>query len=152
MIYQSDLKTTILKNKISASKSNLYNGLHKETKNRIKYENMLCVSNRYKNIGKTADNYKNDINNLQNKIENINNETLQIKSLSLNEQNFIDVMNEEIRKGNKAISDKQKEIENILPALQLLKNHITSVKQKIVKFNNIKNNYIEELNYIESNI
>ena len=61
-------------------------------------------------------------------------------------------MNEEIRKGNKAISDKQKEIENILPALQLLKNHITSVKQKIVKFNNIKNNYIEELNYIESNI
>ena len=113
---------------------------------------MLCVSNRYRNIGQTTDNYKNEINILQNKIEDVNNETMQIKSLSLNEQTYIDFMNEEIRKGNKAISDKQKEIENILPALQLLKNHIVSVKQKIVKFNNIKSNYIEELNNIESNI
>ena len=77
---------------------------------------------------------------------------MQIKSLSLNEQTYIDLLNEEIRKGNKAISDKQKEIENILPALQLLKNHIISVKQKILKFNNIKTNYIEELNNIENNI
>jgi len=152
IIKQLENSIAVLKNKICICNNNLYNGLHKEAKNKIKYENMLCVSNRYKNIGKTADNYKNDINNFQNKIENINNETIQIKSLSLNEQNYIDVMNEEIRKGNKAISDKQKEIENILPALQLLKNHIASVKQKIVKFNNIKNNYIEELNYIESNI
>lgn len=152
LIKELENSIAVLKNKICICKSNTYNGLHKETKNKIQYENMLCVSNRYRNIGQTADNYKNEINILQNKIENVNNETMQIKSLSLNEQTYIDFMNEEIRKGNKAISDKQKEIENILPALQLLKNHIVSVKQKIVKFNNIKSNYIEELNNIESNI
>jgi hypothetical protein len=152
LIKELENSIAVLKNKICICKSNTYNGLHKETKNKIQYENMLCVSNRYKNIGQTADNYKNEINILQNKIENINNETMQIKSLSLNEQTYIDLLNEEIRKGNKAISDKQKEIENILPALQLLKNHIISVKQKILKFNNIKTNYIEELNNIENNI
>ena len=152
LIKELENSIAVLKNKICICKSNTYNGLHKETKNKIQYENMLCVSNRYKNIGQTADNYKNEINIFQNKIEKINNETMQIKSLSLNEQTYIDLLNEEIRKGNKAISDKQKEIENILPALQLLKNHIVSVKQKILKFNNIKTNYIEELNNIENNI
>ena len=113
---------------------------------------MLSVSNRYKNIGKTADSYKNEINNFQNKIADLNNETLKLKTLGFNIQNDIDLMNEEIRKGNKAISDKQKEIENILPALQLLKNHITSVKQKIFKYNNAKQNYLGELTYIENSI
>ena len=152
LIAQLKNNIAILKNKIYLCKSNLYEGLRKEEKNKIKYENMLCVSNRFKNIGKTADNYKNDINNCQNKINMINNETLQIKKLSLNEQNYIDIMNEEIRKGNKTISDKKKEIENILPALQLLKNHIISIKQKITQLNNVKNNYVEKLNYIENNI
>ena len=142
----------ILKNKINICKNNVYNGLHKEAKNKIKYENLLSVSNRYKNIGKTADSYKNDINDFQNRIDEINNETFQIKSIAINEQNYIDFMNEEIRKGNKGISDKKKEIENLLPALQLLKNHIKSIKQKISYFNNTKNNYIEELNSMENNI
>jgi hypothetical protein len=61
-------------------------------------------------------------------------------------------MNEEIRKGNKAISDKQKEIENLLPALQLLRNHITSVKQKLFRYNNVKQNYLDELSYIGNSI
>lgn len=150
IIAQLENSIAILKNKISASKSNLYNGLHKETKNRIKYENMLCVSNRYKNSGKAADNYKNDINNFRNKIDEINDDTLEIKKICLNEQNYIDIMKEEIKKGNKGISDKQKEIENILPALQLLRNHISSIKQKIFQYNNIKRNYIEKLNYMDN--
>ena len=113
---------------------------------------MLCVSNRFKNIGKTADNYKNDINIFRNKIDALNDETFQLKNYALNEQNYIDIMKEEIKKGNKGISDKKKEIENILPALQLLKNHIASVKQKIKQFNNIKRNYIEELSYMDNEI
>ena len=152
LIAQLKNSIAILKNKIYLCKSNLYDGIRKEEKNKIKYENMLSVSNRYKNIGQTADNYKNDINNFQNKINMINNETLQLKKISLNEQNYIDIMNEEIRKGNKSISDKKKEMENILPALQLLKNHIASIKQKITQLNNVKNNYIEKLNYIENDI
>ena len=152
LVAQLENSIAVLKNKICLCKSNLYDGLHKESKNKIKYENMLSVSNRYKNIGKTADSYKNEINNFQNKIADLNNETLKLKTLGFNIQNDIDLMNEEIRKGNKAISDKQKEIENILPALQLLKNHITSVKQKIFKYNNAKQNYLGELTYIENSI
>ena len=152
IIAQLENSIAILKNKINICKNNLYDGLHKEAKNKIKYENMLSVSNRYKNIGKTADSYKNDINECQNKIDAVNNETFQIKTISLNEQNYIDFMNEEIRKGNKGISDKKKEIENLLPALQLLKNHIKSIKQKIGQFNKIKNNYIEKINSMENNI
>ena len=152
IIAQLENSIAVLKNKICICKSNLYGGLHRETKNKIKYENMLCVSNRFKNIGKTADNYKNDINNFRNKIDALNDETFQLKNYALNEQNYIDIMKEEIKKGNKGISDKKKEIENILPALQLLKNHIASVKQKIKQFNNIKRNYIEELSYIGKEI
>ena len=152
IIKQLQNSIALLKNKICINKSNIYDGLHKETKNKIQYENLLCVSNRYKNIGKTVENYKNEIIFLQNKIEDLNDETMQLKSLALNEQTYVDVVIEEIRKGNKAISDKKKEIENILPAVQLLKNHIVSVRQKIVKFNNIKTNYIEELNNIGNNI
>lgn len=152
IIAQLENSIAILKNKICISKSNLYSGIHKETKNRIKYENMLCVSNRFKNSGKTADNYKIDINNFRNKIDAINDNTLEIKKMYLNEQNYIDIMKEEIKKGNKGVSDKQKEIENILPALQLLKNHISSIKQKIVKYNNIKRNYIEELSYMDKEV
>lgn len=152
IIAQLENSIALLKNKICICKSNLYDGLHRETKNKIKYENMLCVSNRFKNIGKTADNYKNDINNFRNKIDALNDETFRIKNYALNEQNYIDIMKEEIKKGNKGISDKQKEIENILPALQLLKNHIASTKQKIKQFNNIKRNYIDELSYIGNKI
>ena len=152
IIAQLENSIAVLKNKICICKSNLYEGLHRETKNKIKYENMLCVSNRFKNIGKTADNYKNDINNFRNKIDALNDETFQLKNYALNEQNYIEIMKEEIKKGNKGISDKQKEIENILPALQLLKNHIASVKQKIKQFNNIKRNYIEELTYMGDKI
>ena len=152
IIAQLENSIAVLKNKIYICKNNLYNGLHRETKNQIKYENMLSVSNRFKNIGKTADSYKNDIQNFQNKINRINNETLQLRKISLNEQNYIETMKEEIKKGNKGISDKQKEIENILPALQLLKNHIGSIRQKIAKFNTIKKNYIEELGFIGNNI
>ena len=152
IIAQLENSIAVLKNKICICKSNLYDGLHRETKNKIKYENMLCVSNRFKNIGKTADNYKNDINNFRNRIDALNDETFQLKNYALKEQNYIDIMKDEIKKGNKSISDKQKEIENILPALQLLKNHIASVKQKIKQFNNIKRNYIDELSYIGNNI
>jgi uncharacterized coiled-coil DUF342 family protein len=152
IVSQLENSIAMLKNKICLCKSRTYSGLHKESKNRIKYENMLSVSNRYKNIGKTADNYKDDINNFQNKIAMINNETLKLKTIGFDIQNEINSMNEEIRKGNKAISDKQKEIENLLPALQLLRNHITSVKQKLFRYNNVKQNYLGELSYIESNI
>jgi chromosome segregation ATPase len=152
LIAQLENSIAVLKNKIYICKNNLYNGLHRETKNQIKYENMLCVSNRFKNIGKTADSYKNDIQNFQNRINEINNETMQLKNISLNEQNYIEIMKEEIKKGNKGISDKQKEIENILPALQLLKKHIGSIRQKISQFNNIKKNYIEELGFIGNKI
>lgn len=152
LIAQLENSIKLLKNKIYLCKNNLYNGLHRETKNQIKYENMLCVSNRFKNSGKTADNYKDDIYNFQNKIDIINNETIELKKICLNEQNYIEIMKEEIKKGNKGISDKQKEIENILPALQLLKNHISSIKQKISKFNNIHKNYIEKLTFMENKI
>ena len=152
IVSQLENSIAMLKNKICLCKSRTYSGLHKESKNRIKYENMLSVSNRYKNIGKTADNYKDDINNFQNKIAMINNETLKLKTIGFDIQNQINSMNEEIRKGNKAISDKQKEIENLLPALQLLRNHITSVKQKLFRYNNVKQNYLGELSYIESSI
>jgi uncharacterized protein YukE len=152
IVSQLENSIAMLKNKICLCKCRTYSGLHKESKKRIKYENMLSVSNRYKNIGKTADNYKDDINNFQNKIAMINNETLKIKTISFDIQNEINSMNEEIRKGNKAISDKQKEIENLLPALQLLRNHITSVKQKLFRYNNVKQNYLGELSYIESSI
>ena len=152
IVSQLENSIAMLKNKICLCKSRTYSGLHKESKNRIKYENMLSVSNRYKNIGKTADNYKDDINNFQNKIAMINNETLKLKTIGFDIQNEINSMNEEIRKGNKAISDKQKEIENLLPALQLLRNHITSVKQKLFRYNNVKQNYLGELSYIESSI
>ena len=152
LIAQLENSIKVLKNKIYLCKNNLYDGLHRETKNQIKYENMLCVSNRFKNIGKTLDSYKKDIYNIQNKIDLINNETLQLKKISFNEQNYIDIMKEEIKKGNKGISDKQKEIENILPALQLLKNHINSIKQKISNYNIIHKNYIEELAFIGDKI
>ena len=152
IVSQLENSIAMLKNKICLCKSRTYSGLHKESKNRIKYENMLSVSNRYKNIGKTADNYKDDINNFQNKIAMVNNETLKLKTIGFDIQNEINSMNEEIRKGNKAISDKQKEIENLLPALQLLRNHITSVKQKLFRYNNVKQNYLGELSYIESSI
>jgi uncharacterized protein YukE len=152
IVSQLENSIAMLKNKICLCKSRTYSGLHKESKNRIKYENMLSVSNRYKNIGKTADNYKDDINNFQNKIAIINNETLKLKTIGFDIQNEINSMNEEIRKGNKAISDKQKEIENLLPALQLLRNHITSVKQKLFRYNNVKQNYLDELSYIGNSI
>lgn len=152
IVSQLENSIAMLKNKICLCKSRTYSGLHKESKNRIKYENMLSVSKRYKNIGKTADNYKDDINNFQNKIAMINNETLKLKTIGFDIQNEINSMNEEIRKGNKAISDKQKEVENLLPALQLLRNHITSVKQKLFRYNNMKQNYLGELSYINSSI
>ena len=152
IVSQLENSIAMLKNKICLCKSRTYSGLHKESKNRIKYENMLSVSNRYKNIGKTADNYKDDINNFQNKIAMINNETLKLKTIGFDIQNEINSMNEEIRKGNKAISDKKKEIENLLPALQLLRNHITSVKQKLFRYNHVKQNYLGELSYIENNM
>ena len=152
IIAQLENSIALLKNKICICKNNLYDGLYRETKNKIKYENMLCVSNRFKNIGKTADNYKNDINNFRYKIDALNDETFKLKNYVLKEQNYIEIMKDEIKKGNKGISDKKKEIENILPALQLLKNHIASVKQKIKQFNNIKRNYIDELSYMGNEI
>ena len=70
----------------------------------------------------------------------------------MKEQNEIEEINNEIKKGNKMISDRQKQIENILAATQLLKKHIASVKQKIGRIKNVKYNYINEINYIGNNI
>ena len=142
----------ILKNKISLSKNNIYNRCHKETKDKIKYEKMLSVGSRFKNVGKSAYSFKNEINIMRNKIAFLNEETLQIKNITFQEQNDIDAINDEIKKGNKAISDRQKQIENILAAIQLLKKHIISVNQKIGGIKNIKYNYIDKLNIIENNI
>ena len=142
----------ILKNKISLSKNNIYNRCHKETKDKIKYEKMLSVGSRFKNVGKSTYSFKNEINIMRNKIAFLNEETLQIKNITFQEQNDIDAINDEIKKGNKAISDRQKQIENILAAIQLLKKHIISVNQKIGGIKNIKYNYIDKLNIIENNI
>ena len=152
LISQIENSISILKNKISLSKNNIYNKFHKETKNKIKYENMLSVGYRYKNVGKNANAFKNEIDVLKNKIALLNDETLKMKTISFKRQNEIDEINNEIKKGNKAISDRQKQIENILAAIQLLKKHIIAVKQKIGRIKNIKYNYIDQLNYIESNI
>ena len=152
LISQIENSISILKNKISLSKNNIYNRFHKETKNKIKYENMLSVGNRYKNVGKNANTIKNEIVMLKHKIACLNDETMKMRNISFQKQNEIEEINNEIKKGNKAISDRQKQIENILAAIQLLKNHIVSVKQKIGRIKNIKYNYIDQLNYIESNI
>ena len=152
LISQLQNSIAILKNKISLSRNNINNRIHKEIKNQIKYENKLMVSSRYKNVGKTADNFKDEIDIIKNKIAFLNDETMEIKKTSIKEKNELDEINEEIKKGNKAISDRQKQIENILAATQLLKKHIVSTKQKIGKIKNIKQNYIDKLNYIEYNI
>ena len=150
LIAKLENSISLLKKKISLKKNNIYNKFHKETKNKIKYENMLSVGNRYKNIGKSAKSFKNDIDLIKNKISFLNEKTLEMKNIYFITQNQIDDINNEIKKGNKAISDKQKQIENILAAIQLLKNHIISVKQKIGNIKNIKCNYINGLNYIEN--
>ena len=139
-----------LKKKISLKKNNTYNNFHKETKNKIKFENMLSIGSRYKNIGKSAQSFKNEINNTRNKISFLNEKTLEMKNIYFMHQNQIDDINNEIKKGNKAISDKQKQIENIIAAIQLLKKHIISTKQKIGNIKNIKYNYLNGLNYIEN--
>ena len=82
----------------------------------------------------------------------LNEDTMGKKNIYLKEQNEIDELNDEIKKGNKAVSDRKKQIENILAATQLLKKHIISVKQKIGTIKNIKYNYIDKLNYIGNNI
>ena len=89
---------------------------------------------------------------IKNKIAFLNDETLQIKNMTFQEQNDIDEINDEIKKGNKAISDRQKQIENISAAIQLLKKHIISVNQKIGRIKNVKYNYFDKLNNIENNI
>ena len=152
IISQLENSIAILKNKISLSKNNTYNRCHKETKDKIKYEKMLSVGYRFKNVGNSANSYKNEINAIKNKITFLNDETLQIKNMTFQEQNTINEINDEIKKGNKAISDRQKQIENILAAIQLLKKHITSVNQKIGRIKNVKYNYIDKLNNIEYNI
>jgi len=152
MVKELKNSISIIKNKICKCQSYLYNGLHKESKKKILYENMLSVSKKYKNMIKSTVKYKKDIDNIKDIIYKLNEETIKLKSIALNEQNDLDIIKEEIKKGNKAISDKQKEIENILPAIQLLKNHIESAKQKIFKYNNIQSRYLDELNYIESKI
>ena len=150
----SHLKNSIaiLKNKISLCRNNIYNGFHRETKKKIRNEKMLSVGNRYKNVGKTAYSYKNEIDMMKNKIAVLNDETMGMKNIYLREQNEIEEINNEIKKGNKIISDRQKQIENILAATQLLKKHIVSVKQKIGRIKNVKYNYINEINYIGNNI
>ena len=75
-----------------------------------------------------------------------------MKNENLKEQNEIEEINNEIKKGNKMISDRQKQIENILAAIQLLKKHIIAVQKKIGRIKNIKYNYIENLNYLGNNI
>ena len=152
IISQLENSIAILKNKISLSKNNIYNRCHKETKDKIKYEKMLSVGSRFKNVGKSANSFKNEINIMKNKISFLNDETLQIKNIIFQEQNNINTIKDEIKKGNKAISDRQKQIENILAAIQLLKKHIISVNQKIGSIKNIKYNYIDKLNIIENNI
>ena len=131
-------------------KYNQQNQQSKEKENQ--YEKMLSVGSRFKNVGKSAYSFKNEINIMRNKIAFLNEETLQIKNITFQEQNNIDAINDEIKKGNKAISDRQKQIENILAAIQLLKKHIISVNQKIGGIKNIKYNYIDKLNIIENNI
>ena len=152
LISQLENSIAIIKNKISLSKNNAYNKFHRETKKKIKYENMLSVGNRYKNVGQSANQIKNEIDMIKNKIVYLNDETMGMKNIALKEKNDIEEINNEIKKGNKAISDRQKQIENILAAIQLLKKHIVSVKQKIGRIKDIKYNYIDKLNYIENNI
>ena len=71
---------------------NIYNRFHRETKNKIKYENMLSVGNRFKNVGKKANTIKNEIVMLKNKIAILNDETLKMKNISFQGQNEIDEM------------------------------------------------------------
>jgi len=152
LISQIENSIAILKNKIALCRNKNYNGFHRETKKKIRYEKMLSVGNRYKNVGKTAYSYKNEIDMMRNKIAFLNDQTMGMKNVYLKEQNEIEEINGEIKKGNKMISDRQKQIENILAATQLLKKHIASVKQKIGRIKNVKYNYINEINYIGNNI
>ena len=152
LISQIENSIAILKNKIALCRNKNYNGFHRETKKKIRYEKMLSVGNRYKNVGKTAYSYKNEIDMMRNKIAFLNDQTMGMKNVYLKEQNEIEEINGEIKKGNKMISDRQKQIENILAATQLLKKHIVSVKQKIGRIKNVKYNYINEINYIGNNI
>lgn len=152
IISELENSIAILKNKISLLKNDKNKRFHIETKNKIKYENMLSASNKYKNSGKSINKYKNDIDIIKNKILFLNEQTLNIRDIFYKEQNEVDELNNEIKKGNKAISDRQKQIENILAATQLLKKHIISVKQKLGRIKNNKYNYIDQLNYIENNI
>ena len=152
LLSQIETSIAILKNKIALSKNNIYNGFHRETKKKIKYEKMISIGNRFKSVGKTANNYKNEIDVIKSKIIFLKDETMNIKNITLKEQNDIDEINNEIKKGNKLISDRQKQIENILAAIQLLKKHIIAVQQKVGRIKNIKYNYIENLNYLGNNI
>ena len=113
---------------------------------------MLKVSGKYRNVQNLSQGLKGEINNYRNQIAMIKDDTLNLKNILINEQNYINMISKEIQKANKAISDKKKEIENILPAINLLKNHIISVKQKLGKFNLKKTNNYNSLNYIDNHI
>ena len=121
----------ILKSKINMYENEKKYIIKDNSKEKLKISNLQNVSKRYKNISEGILNYQKEIPNYKPKIEELKNETIEINTLIQKEKVNIQLLKENIQKLNKMISDKKRESESIRPALNLLKKHIITLKQKI---------------------
>ena len=121
----------ILKSKINMYEHEKKYIIKDNSKEKLKISNLQNVSKRYKNISEGILNYQKEIPNYKPKIEELKNETIEINTLIQKEKVSIQLLKENIQKMNKMISDKKRESESIRPALNLLKKHIITLKQKI---------------------
>ena len=151
-IFELQTSIALLNKKINICNKNLYQGLQKETKNKIKYDNLLTVSKKYKNNGNKAQNLRKEIERFQQQIFELNNNTSWLRGVYLSEQNSIDYLVEETRNLNKVISDLKKDNEQFLPAIELLKKHIKALEKKLEYSNDDKNNIATSFNRFAKNI
>ena len=151
-IFELQTSIALLNKKINICNKNLYQGLQKETKNKIKYDNLLTVSKKYKNNGNKAQNLRKEIERFQQQIFELNNNTSWLRGAYLSEQNSIDYLVEETRNLNKIISDLKKDNEQFLPAIELLKKHINALGKKLEYSNDDKNNIATSFNRFAKNI
>ena len=121
----------ILKSKINMYEHEKKYIIKDNSKEKLKISNLQNVSKRYKNISEGILNYQKEIPNYKPKIEELKKETIEINTSIQNEKVSIQLLKENIQKLNKMISDKKRESESIRPALNLLKKHIITLKQKI---------------------
>ena len=142
----------LLNKKINICNKNLYHGLQKETKNKIKYDNLLTVSKRYKNTGNEAQKLRKEIKKFQEQIFELNNKTSWLRETCLYEENNTGYLEEETRYLNKRISDLKKDNEQFLPAIKLLRKHINVLRKKLEYTNNDKNNVMTSINRFAKNV